>query len=259
MGWTAVDNSIIRAIADIGLTTFSVYVVVKMHANDTGECWPSVATIARTVGLSARTIQYAIGRLCTARLIVKVERPGRATLYRLTPATSCTPSADGDAPSCTTPLQPVAPRTIPRNKTKERSLGNKRARGKAAAVVVEFPEGLATDVFRAAWKRWTAHRGEIRKALTPTTIVAQLRKLSAMGEGRAVAAINRSIECGWIGIFEESSTNGNGRVQQSGVADPSRPRNGKPIEPRYYRPKTTSEATAGAEIPPESLSTGGAS
>ena len=113
MSWTAIDNAIIKAIADIGLTAFAVYVVLKMHVNDAGECWPSIQTIARIAGLSSRAVQYAIGRLSAAGLIVKAERPGRATLYRLTPAPSCTPSADGDAPDCTTPLQPVAPGGAP--------------------------------------------------------------------------------------------------------------------------------------------------
>ena len=247
MSWTAVDNAIIKAIADIGLTAFAVYVVLQMHVNDAGECWPSIQTIAKTIGLSSRAVQYAIGRLCAAGLIVKTERPGRATLYRLTPATSCTPSADGDAPDCTIPLQPVAPggapscttplqlrapRTIPIEQDSHNNTHGTttKARGKAAAVV-EIPEGLDCEEFQEAWARWSKHRKEIRQSLTPSTTAAQLKKLGAWGVTRAVAAIDHSIEKGWKGIFEESSNgNGNGKARGFRTNDSLRSGtgNGKP-------------------------------
>jgi hypothetical protein len=64
---------------------------------------------------------------------------------------------------------------------------------------------LDCDSFREAWQRWTAHRREIRKTLTPSTTAAQLKKLAGWGVARAVAAIDRSIEAGWQGIFEDKA------------------------------------------------------
>ena len=56
--------------------------------------------------------------------------------------------------------------------------------------------------FRLMWAVWEQHRKEIRKKLTPTTTRLQLKKLAAMGETRAIAALKHSIEQGWTGIFE---------------------------------------------------------
>lgn len=56
--------------------------------------------------------------------------------------------------------------------------------------------------FAAAWADWKQHRKEIRKKLTPTSVKRQLAKLAAMGEQRAIAALNHSILNGWQGIFE---------------------------------------------------------
>jgi len=98
-----------------------------------------------------------------------------------------------------------------------------KARG-CAASVVSIPTELDSDVFREAWERWTAHRKEIKKKLTPTTTAAQLKRLAAWGEARAVAAIERSIEAGWTGIFEdEKKTNRIGPGQKYDPTAPEQP------------------------------------
>lgn len=56
--------------------------------------------------------------------------------------------------------------------------------------------------FAAAWANWRQHRTEIRKPLKPTATKAQLAKLAAMGEPRAIAAINHSLANQYTGIFE---------------------------------------------------------
>lgn len=56
--------------------------------------------------------------------------------------------------------------------------------------------------FETAWANWGKHRTEIRKPLKPTATRAQLAKLAAMGEPRAIAAINHSLANQWTGIFE---------------------------------------------------------
>lgn len=76
---------------------------------------------------------------------------------------------------------------------------------------VEIPAVLDTPDFRNAWEEWCQHRRESRKKHTPTSQRHQIAKLEQMGEARAVAAINFSIEKGWTGIFEESGTGGGKR------------------------------------------------
>ncbi len=63
-----------------------------------------------------------------------------------------------------------------------------------------------SDEFVAAWASWTEHRRETKKKLTPTSVRMQFKKLSAMGEPRAIAAIEHSIASGYQGIFEENKT-----------------------------------------------------
>ena len=68
-----------------------------------------------------------------------------------------------------------------------------------------FPPCLDCDEFREVWTAWIAHRKEIKKPLTPTSIGQQLRKLSEWGLSRAIEAIRHSIANGWQGIFEPPS------------------------------------------------------
>jgi DNA-binding transcriptional MocR family regulator len=51
-----------------------VLVVLADAANAQGVCWPSVATIARKVGVSSRTVQRAIQLLTSRELITAEQR-----------------------------------------------------------------------------------------------------------------------------------------------------------------------------------------
>jgi hypothetical protein len=62
--------------------------------------------------------------------------------------------------------------------------------------------------FETAWAEWVNHRKHKRASLTPEAIKRQRAKLAAMGETRAIAAINFSIEQGYTGIFEPTQNNG---------------------------------------------------
>ena len=72
----------------------------------------------------------------------------------------------------------------------------------------QFPENLRTDSFKSAWAEWENHRKEIKKKLTPSTVGKQLKKLSAMGEAKAIQSINDSITNGWQGLFEPKQQQG---------------------------------------------------
>jgi hypothetical protein len=79
----------------------------------------------------------------------------------------------------------------------------------AKTVAVEvIPDGLNTEAFKEAWGRWHEHLKSKRKPATPHARELQLKKLSSIGETRAVAALNFSIEKNWQGIYEESRTGG---------------------------------------------------
>lgn len=56
--------------------------------------------------------------------------------------------------------------------------------------------------FLDAWSRWERHRREIKKALKPTQIGAQLIKLQEIGIERAIGMIDHTIAMGWQGLRE---------------------------------------------------------
>lgn len=62
-----------------------------------------------------------------------------------------------------------------------------------------------SEAFKNAWGEWEQHRKEIKKKITPTTRSKQLLQLRKIGERRAIAALNHSIEKGWGGIYEETN------------------------------------------------------
>jgi hypothetical protein len=68
-----------------------------------------------------------------------------------------------------------------------------------ALIAPELPHG---EVFSEAWSQWVTHRKEKKARLTPTSIKAQIAKLSNVAESEAVAIIRQSIENGWTGLFE---------------------------------------------------------
>lgn len=78
----------------------------------------------------------------------------------------------------------------------------------ADALPFESPE------FKVAWEAFERHRVEKRAKLTPTATSRALKKLAAMGEPRAIAAINHSLENGWTGIFEPNNPSANGPHQK---------------------------------------------
>lgn len=88
---------------------------------------------------------------------------------------------------------------------------------------IEFPETLNTEVIKESYKQWFYYLKEKRKKPTKTTIEMQLKFLST-SPANAVKIIERSIEKGWIGLFElptnlnsnnGKSTNGTSGAEQT--------------------------------------------
>jgi hypothetical protein len=58
--------------------------------------------------------------------------------------------------------------------------------------------------FIAAWESWAKYRQESGKPLTPTAARLALNKLGKYSVSVGIAAIHRSIDSGWRGLFPES-------------------------------------------------------
>lgn len=86
-GWSSVPNWVIRSDKLHGSEKL-LYIALLNRANAKGECWPSLATLAKEVGVSNRTVMRLIDSLCDKRLIEKVRRTKQgvgkvSNLYRV--------------------------------------------------------------------------------------------------------------------------------------------------------------------------------
>lgn len=66
-------------------TAKAVLVSMADNANDTGECWPSISTIAERTCLSSRSVIRAIQELETYQVLRANRTDGRHTRYSITP------------------------------------------------------------------------------------------------------------------------------------------------------------------------------
>ena len=114
-----------------------VYAAMMAHANEAGLAWPAVATVAGEVGLSSRTVQYAL-RALVGRGYIEVVKAGGGRMsatYRVcTGARVCTPEVQGFAPQGCKGLHP---------KAKEKEAIEGEAKPAAADVGVVEPGALA--------------------------------------------------------------------------------------------------------------------
>ncbi|MEU8086325.1 helix-turn-helix domain-containing protein [Micromonospora sp. NPDC049101] len=99
-----------------------ILVSIAAHANNEGDAWPSVATIAEYAGVSTRTVQRCLAKLVQlGRLVVRQAANIATRVYRLVTGTS-TPGGDiqgpgGDNGSVGGDIPRVSPEVV---KTKEK-------------------------------------------------------------------------------------------------------------------------------------------
>jgi DNA-binding transcriptional MocR family regulator len=95
-GGAAAVKEALRASRDLPKTERLVLVAIAAHANNEGNAWPSVATIADYVGCSTRTVQRALAKLVQlGRLVVTKVAHIATRVYRLVVGEGVTPAASG--------------------------------------------------------------------------------------------------------------------------------------------------------------------
>lgn len=75
--------------------------------------------------------------------------------------------------------------------------------GNFDAATAPLPEELRTRDFIKAWFEWCDYRLANRKKISRQACALQLKKLAKFGPQIAIAAIERSIENDWQGLFPE--------------------------------------------------------
>jgi hypothetical protein len=99
-------------------------------------------------------------------------------------------------------LQPQLEAHLER-KGKEWKVKERNRNGKEETI---FPDNLDNDAFRKAWEDYLAYRKASRmKPLLPTSVAAQLKKLSEWGNDAALESLNQTISNGWQGLFPPKS------------------------------------------------------
>lgn len=79
------------------------------------------------------------------------------------------------------------------------------AEAEATRKAQALPAALDTPEFRAAWEDWRGYRRESKlPAWKARTVKAKLAELAAVGSERAVAAIQKSIANGYLGLFPDA-------------------------------------------------------
>jgi hypothetical protein len=175
------------------------YSIVDALDGDDG-CYASNAYIADMLNLENRQVQNNLTKLINMGLVIRVyDSTGYRKLRTVAShAINCIPPMQSTAcPPCNT----LHPNSIEDNIVYKDT--GKKIKGMIEAPVYPYE----TEAFIKAWMSWIDYRKECKKKLTHATIVKQFQQLKKMkSETKAIQAINTSIERGWLGLFEPTTT-----------------------------------------------------
>lgn len=151
-----------------------VLLALSDAANDEGVTWMAVksrvagkADLLAKCSLSERAVQGAIKRLCEARLLSRLDRPGRGVIWTVTPAGNAPPQE----------MRPAGNDTDPRSKC-----GETVSKPQPSSE----PKGSSEDAGAKAEpfdRFWQAYPSKIGKGLARTAYDAAAKKIRKAGAG----------------------------------------------------------------------------
>ena len=230
-------------------TAKAVLICMADFADDSGQCWPSIDTIAARTCFGRTAVISAIRWLESSGAVRADRSNGRHTSYILTPdhfnqsaSRTGTPAEPVRLPDSTStggePYQ-SASRTQPvREADSNRKEPSTTVKATTKRVVaIELPEWLP----RETWNDWADHRKKIKSAMTPRAAELSIEKLAEYREqgfspGRV---INNALERGWRGLFTSGLT-----------PDLKQPTQSKPGASGDFRGKSYT-GTAIDDLPPD--------
>lgn len=178
-----------------------VLVALCDQAGDSGDCFPSIATIARRCSMGERSVQRHIRDLEDAGYLERIERMGRSTIYRINPRQFGTPADLAPPPkTAKTPanLAPAPANLAPITITKP-SLNRK------GSIFSDDDFKLPDWINRSHWDAW--HSCPKRKKATDAQKQLAVEKLAqwrAEGVDYA-AALETAAIGGYQGLFKPES------------------------------------------------------
>lgn len=181
------------------------------NANDQGECYPSMATIAKRCGMSERAAQGHVVELQKVGILSRVERHGRSTLYTINPRRICTPAESAPpqilhpTPADSAPHPAESAPSVPAESAPitiiEPSLNHqyKHQPAKSRSSSIKADIFKVDDVDADVWQDFVALR-KAKKALLTKTAVDGIRAEAAKAGLTLEAALRVCCERGWAGF-----------------------------------------------------------
>lgn len=175
-----------------------VLLALADYANDAGECWPSLAAVARKCCITDRAVRRILRRLEDDGWLETEVGGGRHGCSKYTinpdPRSPRTHGPPGPKVHETRTLGPKNPDPRSPEPSRNHQEPSKKGAREVFAILGEvLSQGVATD--------FIAHRKALRKPLTPRAAELVAGKLRGCRDPDAVA--NASIMNGWQGVFPE--------------------------------------------------------
>jgi len=171
------------------------------HANDTGECWPSVARLATKCSVTDRTVQKAIQALKTRGILSWDDAPGRSHRFVIDPRIMFTPENASPPKIKTEPPKQVHPTPENASPKPSRTVSEPSKNNMARK-----PDGVSDMV----WQDFQQLRKAKRAPLTETALAAIEREAAAAG-WTLEAALSECSARGWQAFkaaWVKETTNG---------------------------------------------------
>lgn len=197
------------------------------NANDQGECYPSISTIAEKCSLTERAVFSAINFLEKEGIIRKENRNGRSTIYHINPCISFTPerrsplnnihhTPEQYSPPPLNVVHPTPERRSPIT-INEPSIESSCNHAQPKNKLVKKPYGVSDQLWSDLKSAWKAKR----KPVTETAI-SKIAKVSHETGASIADVIFMIVDGNWQGVESEWVRNklkSSPRAQQSSPAE----------------------------------------
>jgi len=176
------------------------------NASDSGECYPSISSVAKRCSMSAQGVRNQVASLIEKGYIEKRERTGRSNMFFITdPSMWCTPTPD-------VPLHPTTPTPTPHERGGLHPVGRGATRGVPITITQPSQNRQGTTnsareedwrpdtVDEIVWAEFVKMRKRMKAPLDAYSSGLIAKKLASFPDDPN-DVLNQTIENGWRGVF----------------------------------------------------------
>lgn len=185
-------------------TAKAVLISLADNANDHGECWPSISTIATRTCLTGRSVQRAIAALEASGHLTADRSNGRHNKYVITPNPRQAVTSDTKSPVTESRGFAAKPTTLCPKPTTQSPPNQKQQKQEQKK---KQPQAALPDppswVDREAWDGFVAMRVKERHPMTPRAAELILKTLDRfrLAGNDPNAILDQSTRNGWRDVF----------------------------------------------------------